>query len=117
MTDEKLAILRFRLQRKLGLEELDEDVIELLEEELSDAEGELLLYLNRPELPPGMEGKAVELAALFYRQDVTENPGLKSASYSEGDVSQNETYMTTVEYRAAVDELLSSVAHWRRRAT
>lgn len=112
-----LERLLSRLQRKLGLEDAEEDVILLLEDELEDAECELLLFLNREELPAALEIKAVELAALYYRRDSQEQSGLKSASYSEGDVSQSESYLTGAEYQAEVDALLASVLHWRRRAT
>lgn len=117
MTTEVLELLISRLTRKLGLDEPESDVLILLEDELCDAEAELLLYLNREELPAAMQSKVVELAALFYRRDITEEPNLKAASYSEGDVSQSETYMTTAEFQTAVTELLSGIAHWRRRAT
>lgn len=112
-----LERLLSRLRRKLGLEDADDDTTLLLEDELTDAECELLLFLNRETLPPALEVKLVELAALYYRRDSQELHGLKSASYAEGDVSQSESYLTGAEYQEEVDALLSSVRHWRRRAT
>lgn len=117
MTGEELNVLRSRLQRKLGLEDADGDTVLLLEDELRDAEGELLLFLNRESLPPTLEVKLVELAALYYRRDSQEPAGLKSATYTEGDVSQSESYLTGADFQAEADALLASVRHWRRRAT
>lgn len=116
MTDELLESLQERLIRKLRLEDPDDDVLCLLEDSLTDAEAELLLYLNRETLPAAMTGKVLELAVIYTRQSMAENPGLRSTSYSEGDVSQSETYQSAEEYQAQADELLESVAHWRQRA-
>ena len=113
MTEEKLDALLVRLIRKLKLSEPDETICDLLTDELMDAESELLLYLNRQELPPGMDGKVVELAALFYRRDSADMDGLSAASYSEGQVSQSETYLSPAEYRAAVADITRSVAQYR----
>lgn len=116
MTRERKEELLGRLVRKLRLEEPDEDVLTALEDELDDAEDELLLYLNRETLPAALERKVLELATLYTRQDLDENPGVCSFSYSEGDIKQSENYLTAKDYQAQVDELLASVAHWRLRA-
>lgn len=109
-----METLLIRLQRKLGLDEPDEDTMLLLEDSLLDAEGELLLYLNREQLPDALNSKVVELAALFYQQDTVEiTPGVKSSSYSEGNVSQSETYQTAADYQAAIDSLLAGLARYR----
>lgn len=114
MTEDKLTTLILRLQRRLGLADTDMETDLLLTDELLDAEGELLLYLNREQLPAGMDGKVVELAALFYQQDTVETaPGVKSTSYSEGSVSQSETYQTAEDNRLAADAVLASVARYR----
>jgi hypothetical protein len=115
VTDERREALCQRLVRRLNLEEPDEDVLVLLEDELEDAEAELLLYLNRETLPEALYPKVQELAALYARRDLADNPDLCSMSYSEGDTSQSETYLTVKDYRDQEDDLLSSVAHWRRR--
>ena len=115
MTQERTEELLERLVRKLRLEDPDEDVLTALEDELGDAETELLLYLNRETLPAAMERKVLELAALYARQDLADNPSLCSTSYSEGDVKQSETYLTGKDFQSQVDDLLSSVAHWRLR--
>lgn len=115
MTQERKEELLERLVRKLRLEDPDEDVLTALEDDLDDAEEELLLYLNRETLPAAMERKVLELAAIYARQDLAENPGVCSFSYSEGDVKQSETYLTGKDYQNQVDELLSGVAHWRLR--
>ena len=115
MTDERLEAMQGRLVRRLNLEEPDDDVLVLLEDELEDAEAELLLYLNRETLPEALYPKVLELADLYARRDLADNPDLCSMSYSEGDVSRSETYLTGKDYRDQEDDLLSSVAHWRRR--
>lgn len=112
--DEAIETLLRRAKRRLG-QELNEEEEQRLTNALYDAEEELLLYLNRLELREQMYGKVVELAVLFYHRDHQEGGGVKSSSYSEGDVSQSVTYQTDTEYRAAVDAVLRSVSHWRRR--
>ncbi|MCD8147094.1 MAG: hypothetical protein LUD84_07460 [Clostridiales bacterium] len=114
MTDEVMETLLEQLERKLGLDAPEDDEIALLEDELSDAEGELLLYLGIDELDSGMLHKAVELAALFYRRDVSEAEGRKSSAYSEGQVSQSDTYLGPEEYQEAVADILDSLARYRR---
>lgn len=114
MTDEVMEQLLVRLERKLGLEEPEEDTVALLEDELWDAEGEILLYLDLQALEENLLNKVVELAAIFYRRDQSESGGVKSSSYSEGQVSQSDTYMGPEEYRAAVNEVLDSLARYRR---
>lgn len=102
--------LRSRLSQKIeGAEP------ERMNSAIEQAESELLLYLNREELPTAMDGKLVELAALIYRRDAAEHGGAKASSYSEGDVSQSITYLTDADYQTVGDVLLRSVAHWRRR--
>ncbi len=113
MTEEMLSSLLPKLERVLHLEDPDEDVIVLLEDELCDAEGELLLYLGVRELDEVIMPKVVELAAVFYRRDCTEHMGLKSGSYAEGQLSQSETYMTAEDYRNAVQEIVSDLARYR----
>ncbi|MCD8190555.1 MAG: hypothetical protein LUD78_10110 [Clostridiales bacterium] len=84
MTDEIMETLLVQLERKLGLDAPEDDEIALLEDELSDAEGELLLYLGVDELDSGMLCKAVELAALFYRRDVSESGGAQEQLLRRG---------------------------------
>ena len=114
MTDEVMEQLLVQLKRKLGLEEPEEEVMLLLEDELWDAEGEILLYLDRQSLDSGMLGKVVELAAIFYQRDRMESAVIRSSSYSEGQISQSDTYMGPEEYQKAVAEVLGSLARYRR---
>jgi hypothetical protein len=115
VTQERLEAMQGRLARRLKLDEEDEDLLVMLEDALTDAEAELLLYLNRETLPEALYPKVLELADLYARRDLADNPDLCSMSYSEGDVSRSETYLTGKDYRDQEDDLLSSVAHWRRR--
>lgn len=105
-----------RLCRRLGLEQPEEEVLLLLEDELLDAECELLLYLGADSLEEQFLSKTVELAALYYQRDrrELENGGLQSASYAEGQISQSERYLTPSEFRSGVAEILESLARYRR---
>lgn len=114
MTEEMLGVLLPRLERALHLEEPDEELTILLEDELCDAEGELLLYLGDSELKEVMMPKVVELAAVFYRRDCAEHAALRGVSYAEGQLSQSETYLTPEDYYSAVQEIVSSLARYRR---
>lgn len=119
MTSERLERMQDQLIKRFRLDCTDddfEDVCMLLGDSILDAEAELLLYLNREELPETMFAKVVALAAVYAQQAMAEEPGLRSASYSEGDVSQNETYLTGVDFQVEADAILKSVAHWRLRA-
>lgn len=114
MTDVVMETLLSRLARKLNLEEPEEELTALLEDELSDAEGELMLYLGVDLLDQGFWPKVVELAALFYRRDCVSHPDLKSRSYAEGQVSESETYLSDQDYQSAVQELFAGLSRYRR---
>ena len=111
-TEQALA----RLCRRLGMEDAEEDTLLLLEDELLDAETELLLYLGADSLEEQWLSKAVELAALYYQRDrrELEGGGLQSASYAEGQISQSERYLSPAEFRSGVAEILESLARYRR---
>ena len=64
MTEVLLETLLERLQRKLSLPDPDSEELALLADELSDAEGKLLLYLDVDALEERFHGTVVELAAL-----------------------------------------------------
>lgn len=115
MTEEVLERLLERLQRKLALTDPDSDELALLTDELRDAEGKLLLYLDVNELEERFYGTVVELAALYYRQDKqTEEGYYASRSYTEGQVSQSDSYLTPAQLRQAEAEMFDSVARYRR---
>lgn len=106
--------LALKLARKLGVE----TVTPAIEDALEDSEAELLLYLNREELPAALRSKCVELAAVFYRRDTDTSTGnVKSETYSEGSVSQSQTFSTSAEsasaYSNAADNILSTCARYR----
>ncbi len=113
MTDEVLESCLARLQRKLGLEEADEDELLLLQDEVEDAEREVLTYLGCEELESRFLSQVLDLAALYYQKDVAEGGGRQSYSYSEGQVSESITYLTEAEYRSGVTEILDSLARYR----
>ncbi|MCD7881490.1 MAG: hypothetical protein LUG47_07505 [Clostridiales bacterium] len=116
MTNEQMESSLERLARKLGLDNPEEDVALLLEDELLDAEGELLIYLGVSSLEEQFLYKAVELAALYYQRDrwELEGGGLRSSAYSEGQISQSEQYLSPAELRAGTAEILDSLARYRR---
>ncbi|MCD7856318.1 MAG: hypothetical protein LUG55_00645 [Clostridiales bacterium] len=113
MTDEVLESCLARLQRKLGLEEPDEDELLLLQDEVEDAEREALTYLGCEELERRFLPQVLELAALYAQKDMAENGGWQSYSYSEGQVSENITYLTEAEYQSGVAEILQTLARYR----
>lgn len=113
MTEELLEGLTERLARKLGLSEPEEDELLLLQDELEAAEGEVLLYLGREALDERFAPYVVALAALYYQRDAQETGGLKSYSYTEGQVSESSTYLTEAEYRGGIEEVLHALARYR----
>lgn len=114
MTDTVLEQAVERLQRKLRLTDPDSDTLAILNDELVDAEGALLLYLGWEALDETLLGKLVELAALYYQQDRQLEQGFRSRSYSEGQVAQNDSYLTPDQLQEAAEELLHSLARYRR---
>lgn len=115
MTAEIITALLSRLCRKLRLTDPDEETLALLEDELADAELEILVHLNMDELEERFQGKAVELAAAYYRQDTAEGAGwVKSRSYNEGEVSESESYASPEEARREVQAILDSLKRYRR---
>ena len=69
-----------RLHRRLGISGTQQD--ELLTDLLADAHAVMLDYMNRSEMPPGLENTMVSLAAVFYNRLGTEGESARS----EGDV-------------------------------
>jgi hypothetical protein len=114
MTQELKDEMLQRLVRKLRLVEPDEEELNLLEDELSDAETEILLELNMDELGEEFCGTLLELAALYYRQDLAQEGGNLSWSYAEGQVSESEKRISPSEFRDCEREILSSLRRYRR---
>lgn len=114
MTDEVMELLQERLARKLRLEEPDEDQMSLLEDELLDAEAEILLELNEDQLEEGLYSKTVELAAVYYRYDIAQESEISAWSRTEGQVSESEKRFSPREYRQTVQEILSSLSRYRK---
>ena len=115
MTVEMLEVAREKLLRKLSVTVQDSETEALLADALEAAESALLLYLRWDELTAVMLSKMVELAALYYQRDTVEAASgvLKSSSYSEGRVSQSESYLDAADYAAAEQALLDSLAKYR----
>ncbi|MCD8341851.1 MAG: hypothetical protein LUC87_06820 [Clostridiales bacterium] len=113
MTDEVLESCLERLQRKLGLTEPDEDELLLLQDELEDAEREVLTYLGCDTLESRFLSQVLNLAALYYQKDMADCGGEKAYSYSEGQVSESITCLTEADYRSGVAEILESLARYR----
>lgn len=114
VTQELKEELLERLTRKLRLQEPDEEELTLLEDELSDAEAEILLELNMDELGEEFWGKLLELAALYYRQDLAQEEPRLSWSCTEGQLSQSERRISPAEYRSMERALLESLKPYRR---
>lgn len=114
MTQELKEEMLERLVRKLRLQEADEEELTLLEDELDDAETELLLELNMDELGEEFCGKLLQLAALYYRQDLAQESGTLSWSRTEGQISESEQGFRPEEFRQCEREILDSVRRYRR---
>jgi hypothetical protein len=114
MTQELKEEMLQRLVRKLRLEESDEEELNLLEDELADAEAEILLELNMDELGEEFCGTLLELAALYYRQDLAQEGGSLSWSCAEGQVSESEKRISPSEFRSCEREILNSLRRYRR---
>ena len=114
MTQELKEEMLQRLVRKLRLVEPDEEELNLLEDELGDAEAEILLELNMDTLEEQFYSKAVELAAVYYRYDLAQEGGAAEWSCTEGQLSQSEKHFSPAEYQRTVQELLSSLSRYRR---
>lgn len=105
-----------RLIRRLKMDEEDLDVLLCLYDVVEDAIEETQLYLNMDELPKGTIPKIVDLAELKWQSQNVEHPALKSATYSEGGMSQSVTMMSPQEIEAGKESILRSLAPYRRRA-
>lgn len=116
MSEERQEALFAKLIRRLGLTDPDEEVQLLLWDVLEDAAAELTAYLGVSEVEERFESKLLELAALFFRRDRQEldSAGLRSVSYTEGQLSHSESYLTPRELRAGMQEILSELARYRR---
>lgn len=108
MTQELLNAALPRLRRSLGVG-TEED--EILADRLCAAEEEILRYLNRTELPEYARSLLIELAGLKYLQS---GAGKKSESYSEGQISQSESFYSPAELREGTERLLAALAPYRR---
>lgn len=108
MTAEQYTTALPRLRRSLGVGMEEE---ERLRDVLEAAEEEILLYLGEQQLPEYAVCLMVELAGLKYLQ---KNSTTKSQSYSEGQLSQSESYYTPEEFREGTEALLRSLARHRK---
>ena len=116
MGDEDKTLLAQQLRQRLNLPE-EAELLPLLTavEEAALEASAYLGYLTEP-LPEVFYPKVLALAAVFARRERQEQEaaGLKSASYSEGDVSRSESYRTAEEWQDQVKNILSSLAPYRR---
>lgn len=112
MTQAELISALPRLRRALGqLGEHTDDA--LLQDALETAQEKLLRYLNRDTLPGSAECLLIELAALCHLRN---HPGYgrRSESYSEGQLSQSESYLTPEEFQEGEAALLRALAPYRQ---
>ena len=113
MTQAELNAALAGLRRALGLG--DEADTARLTDVLCAAEESILRYLNREKLPGCAQSLLIELAALKYLR--TDSTGArKSASYTEGQLSQSESYYTSAEVLEGEAALLRTLAPYRRVA-
>lgn len=114
MTAEYLAEALARLGRRLGEETEDPAELSRREDALLRAEEEILRYLGEEELPGRVDWLLVELAAL--ESGVGAVRRVKSTSYSEGQVSQSESYFEPDREDAARGSILRQLARYRKVA-
>ena len=114
MTELELDSLMTRLERRLRLENPEEEELLLMQDELESAEQEILLYLGESTLDRKLWGYVLELASLYYRKDCVELSGVESYSYSEGQVSERTEPISDREFRGGVAEVLHGLARYRR---
>ena len=118
MTEEALAILLAKLERKLGLDpdDVEEETVDQLSDALTDAESELLLYLGVCRLKEVFYPKLVELAALLYRRDAADaqQSGAKEVSVTEDGLNQKITYLSPGDYQTQAQGIFNSLARFRQ---
>ena len=119
MTEEALAILLAKLERKLGLDpdDVEEETVDQLSDALTDAESELLLYLGTcKQLKKAFYPKLVELAALTYRRDSADNQQTcaKEVSVTEDGLNQKITYLSPGDYQTQAQGIFNSLARFRQ---
>lgn len=114
MTGQELDALMIRLERRLRLEDPEEEELLLMQEELESAEQEILLYLGETALDERLWGYVLELASLYYRKDCSELSGFNSYSYSEGQISERTEPISPQEFRGGIAEVLHDLSRYRK---
>ena len=112
MNAELLNIAQEKLRRALGPAGVEGDEAGL-RDALEAAAEEICRYLNRDSLPEYAGCLLVELAALKYLRAGQATAGKKSESYSEGQISQSESYLAPEELAAGEAALLRALAPYR----
>ena len=104
-----------RLSVLLRLEDADADTT-LLTALLEQAESRVCCYLGRALLPDYALQTVIELATLrYYRTDTA--GGKRSESYSEGELSQSESYLTPQDFAESEAALLRTLSSFRQVRT
>lgn len=97
---------------KLKLSGVSDNILDMY---IEIAESEIMLFLNVDTIETRFDNKVVELAENYYRRDnAPSKDGVKSASYSEGKLSQSETYITTDDYNSAINNIFDSIRRYRK---
>lgn len=76
-----------------------------------EAEADICIYLrkNKP-LPENLESKILEVARLRILKAKAQSGQLKSVSYTEGELSKTETYLTPEDFEKAESKVLDSLS-------
>lgn len=76
-----------------------------------EAEADICIYLRKQKpLPEILEPKVLEVARLRLLKTKAQSENLKSVSYSEGELSKSETYLTPEDFEKAESKVFNSLS-------
>lgn len=76
-----------------------------------EAEADICIYLRKKKpLPEILEPKVLEVARLRLLKTKAQSENLKSVSYSEGELSKSETYLTPEDFEKSESKVFDSLS-------
>ena len=76
-----------------------------------EAEADICIYLRKKKpLPENLESKVLEVARLRILKTKAQSKELKSVTYSEGELSKSETYLTPEDFEKAESKAFDSLS-------
>lgn len=95
---------------KKSVDEADDTFLELL---LQNAEQDICLHLNTETLDGRFNSSVLELAAIRFGAYEVRARGIKAQTYTEKDLSESTTFLTSDEYKAQEDALFQKLNRYR----